>query len=114
MNMPAFDFGYLTLFTRELEATRAFYEAIGITFARDEHAGVVSYSTTMRNGVYLTFKSGAPSYCELHLGVQAYEGVRQKLVALGYEESREHWANPRGTYTFYDPDGRKVGLDEYG
>jgi hypothetical protein len=40
--------------------------------------------------------------------------VRQKLVALGYEESREHLANPRGTYTFYDPDGRKVGLDEYG
>ena len=114
MTMPAFDFGYLTLFTNDLERTRAFYEAIGITFARHENAEVVSYSTTLRNGVYLTFKSGAPSYCELHFGVQAYGGVKRKLVALGYQESLEGRVNPRGTYTFYDPDGRKVGLDEFG
>ena len=114
MTMPAFDFGYLTLFTNDLERTRAFYEAIGIEFSRHEKDGVVSYSTTLRNGVYLTFKLGEPSNCELHFGVQAYGGVAQKLKALGYKESREHRANPRGTYTYYDPDGRQVGLDEFG
>ena len=114
MTMPAFDFGYLTLFTNDLEKTRAFYEAIGITFSRHEKDGVVSCSTTLSNRVYLTFKLGAPSYCELHFGVRAYGGVKRKLKALGYPESREHWANPRGTYTYYDPDGRQVGLDEFG
>lgn len=113
-DMPAFDFGYLTLFTKDLEKTRAFYEAIGLLFTECERNGERSCTAMIGRTAYLTFKVGEPSDCELHFGVQAHGGVQRKLKELGYEMSAERMANPRGTFTYRDPDGRTVGLDEFG
>ncbi len=112
---PKFDFGYLTLFTKDLEKTKSFYEAIGIEFSERGEGAERECFAELGKRVYLTIKVGEPSNCELHFGVISYASAGQKLKALGYNLSPNHRpSNPRGTFTYFDPDGRKVGLDEFG
>lgn len=118
MTQRKFDFGYITLFVGDLERNKAFYEAIGLllTEHRDDPKAC---RAQLASDVYLTLvecgESQQPTACELSFGVVSYSGAKQRLREAGFEPSPDHHpANPRGSFTFFDPDGRKIELDEFG
>ena len=71
------------------------------------------YATRSHDSLSLII--GEPSQVELGFFVKSYSDVKARLARRGYLPSLEHSpANPRGPFTFFDPDGRKIELHEIG
>lgn len=111
----------LTLFVRDLEKSKSFYEAIGLTFLAMEPKGmgapIHGYYAQVPHTYHMSFQLliGEPGQGELGFFVQSGGYVRDVMRQKGFEPSPDHHpANPRGPFTYFDPDGRKVSFDEIG
>ena len=104
--MPAL--ALIVLRTTRPTETRAFYEALGLSFREEKHgAGPAHASTTLEGGVVLELyparEGEAVDATRLGLRVNDLESTLRRLATLGV-------APREGTSVVTDPDDRKVEL----
>ena len=111
----------LTLYVRDLEKSKRFYEAVGLEFRAMEPKGmgakIHGYYASVPDTYHMMLQLlvGDPGQGELGFFVQSYGNVKDALRREGFTPSPNHSpANPRGPHVFFDPDGRLVAFDEIG
>lgn len=111
----------LSLFVRDLEKSKSFYEAFGLKFLAMQPKGmgapIHGYTADVPDTYHMQIRLlvGEPGQGELGFYVQSGGYVRDQLRLAGFTPSPDHPpANPRGPFTYLDPDGRKVSFDEIG
>ncbi len=112
--MTSASLSLLVLRCRDLERSLAFYSALGLTFAREQHgAGVVHHAATLEGDVVLELYplrgDELPSPIRLGLRLVDVRGAIDALVALGLVSSPTE-ARSSGRVVVVDPDGNALEL----
>ncbi|MBP7929587.1 MAG: VOC family protein [Acidimicrobiia bacterium] len=108
MTSPHLDFLVLSCLT--IEATRAFYELLGVSFVREQHGDGPEHWSTHLAGTVLELypaESRATADSDVRLGmiVPDLDSVIEALEQNGW-----YPRDVRGPISFVDPDGRIVFL----
>jgi hypothetical protein len=104
----------LVLRSRDIEATRAFYECLGFAFTKHKHgSGPEHFAHEDEAGVLELYPAGEhqrPDTAGLGFRANDLEHVASSLGALGFEQ-RPMAPQPWGTsFMVRDPDARRVEI----
>jgi catechol 2,3-dioxygenase-like lactoylglutathione lyase family enzyme len=111
----------LVLYAPDPERTKAFYEAIGLPFVREQHGGgPVHYACDFHGHFVLEIypmsgsveTSGPGPKSRLVINVVDIVSIRRKLKRRGDRHSRIKRADQGPTMLVRDPDGREILLIE--
>ncbi len=118
MNTPASPaLNLLVLRAVDMEATRAFYEALGLSFRREKHGNGSEHFSCDAGGVLLEIyprtSDATAEQTMLGLSVTSLEELLARLKPLGVEPKSGPRESERGRWaSVLDPDGRTVRLSE--
>jgi len=102
----------IVLRSPQLDVVKTFYEAVGLSFVREQHGrGPDHFSSTAGAVVLELYPSGKEadvSDLRLGFGVSSLADVRTRLISLGVDVP-----DPEGgAVVVNDPDGRRVELTQ--
>lgn len=107
------DLNLLVLRCRDLEASRRFYECLGVTFEKHAHGGPEHYAFEDERGVFELYPSKDQVAVET-VGLGFYsedlERTSEAFRVAGFEPPPPQ-DRPRGrTFIIRDPDGRRIEI----
>ena len=103
------DLTLVVLRCRDLELSRSFYEALGLTFAPEKHgSGPEHYSTRLAQTVLELYPAAEPA-TPMRIGLRV-DNFQHVLVALASSVMRENTDTSPQSALLRDPDGNKVEI----
>lgn len=96
----------------DLQASRTFYEALGLDFIEEQHGtGPLHYAATIGATVLELYPARDETALPVRLGL-AVDGIQRRLRAAAAAGGRLLSESSSGGFVMEDPDGVKVELRE--